>query len=253
MALYLGSDKVTEIINNPRIDISKIQNFSYFFLNSRLLDQVDFSQFNTIKCNNVVSMFNGCASLKSVPQLDTSKATDFSYMFNGCRALQSVPQFDMSKATNVSYMFFQCNIGLKSVPQLNTSKAANFSYMFSQCTNLTSISQLDISNGTNFNSTFSSCGSLQSISLTKSKSDFVTSTFNGCYALTNIIIGEGWNTSIYLHYSNRLTQECLHKMIENLADLTGQTAKIFRIGTTNIAKIDEEHITMLQSKNWNYS
>jgi hypothetical protein len=42
-------------------------------------------------------------------------------------------------------------------------------------------------------------------------------------------------------------------MIENLADLTGQTAKTFQIGATNLAKIDEEHMAMLNNKNWNYS
>ena len=41
-------------------------------------------------------------------------------------------------------------------------------------------------------------------------------------------------------------------MIENLADLTGKTAKMFQIGTTNIAKIDEAHLQMLEDKNWNY-
>jgi hypothetical protein len=42
-------------------------------------------------------------------------------------------------------------------------------------------------------------------------------------------------------------------MVENLADLTGHTAKTFQIGATNLAKIDEAHINMLQAKNWNYS
>jgi hypothetical protein len=42
-------------------------------------------------------------------------------------------------------------------------------------------------------------------------------------------------------------------MIENLADLTGQTAKTFQVGETNLAKIDEEHLAMLTAKNWSYS
>ena len=70
---------------------------------------------------------------------------------------------------------------------------------------------------------------------------------------TNLTIGEGWAVSIYLNYSNNLSVESLHGMIENLADLTGKTAKTFKVGATNLAKIDEEHIAMLQAKNWNYS
>ena len=42
-------------------------------------------------------------------------------------------------------------------------------------------------------------------------------------------------------------------MIENLADLTGGDAKNFKVGATNLAKIDADHIAMLQVKNWNYS
>jgi hypothetical protein len=71
--------------------------------------------------------------------------------------------------------------------------------------------------------------------------------------LTNLTIGEGWAYSIYLYNSNNLSVESLHGMIENLADLTGKTAKKFQVGETNLAKIDEEHIAMLQAKNWTYS
>ena len=83
--------------------------------------------------------------------------------------------------------------------------------------------------------------------------DITTSAFEGSTAIKSVTIGEGWAVSIYLNYSNNLTVESLHGMIENLADLTGLTAKNFKVGETNLAKIDEDHIAMLNAKNWNYS
>ncbi len=76
--------------------------------------------------------------------------------------------------------------------------------------------------------------------------------FGQCFLLTEVSVYEGWNITINLSGLNKLTQESLHKMIENLADLTGQTYQTFQVGSTNIAKIDEEHIAMLNTKNWNY-
>jgi hypothetical protein len=71
--------------------------------------------------------------------------------------------------------------------------------------------------------------------------------------VTTVIIPQGWNCSTYFHSFFNLTTECLHAMIENLADLTGITSKTFSIGSQNIAKIDEEHIAMLENKNWELS
>lgn len=71
--------------------------------------------------------------------------------------------------------------------------------------------------------------------------------------LTNIIIPQGWYCPTYFHTFTNLSTESLHAMIENLADLTGQDTQTFKIGTGNIAKIDDEHIAMLENKNWELS
>lgn len=213
-------------IGKPYLDTSKITDFQYFCCYNRLNDYLD--------------------------KLDTSNGTNFSYMFQSCGILASIPLLNTSKGTNFYYMFSGCAV-LETIPPLDTSNGKNFSYMFQNCTTLTTIPTLDISNGTGFNNTFQYCYKLETVSLTTAKSNLSTSTFSGCSALKNITIGEGWAVNIYLHYSNNLTVESLHGMIENLADLTGQTAKTFQIGATNLAKIDEEHLTMLNNKNWNYS
>jgi hypothetical protein len=162
------------------------------------------------------------------------------------------PYIDTSKITN--FYYFCCNGRMdKYLDKLDTSNGTIFNYMFDNCQALKTIPQLDTSNGEEFGYMFSSCSSLETVSITTAKKNLPTNTFQGCTALKNITIGEGWNVNIYLHYSNNLTVESLHGMIENLADLTGQTAKTFQIGATNLAKIDEAHINMLKAKNWNYS
>lgn len=79
--------------------------------------------------------------------------------------------------------------------------------------------------------------------------DFHTRSVQGCTALKEFYVKEGTTGSLFLHFCPNLTQECLHKIIENYADMTGLTAPTFHIGEENLAKIDEEHIAMLENKN----
>lgn len=257
----------------PYIDTSKMTSFYSLFynrVNLEIIDNIDTSngtifermfsgcyvlssipQLDTSKGTNFANMFWGCSLIESIPQLDTSNGTNFASMFYSCAILPSIPQLDTSKGTNFNSMFEGCQ-ELTSIPQLDTSNGTNFNSMFYGCSKLTSIPQLDISKGTNFKSMFTTCSALETVSLTKATKDLSSNTFYNCPALKNITIGEGWAVDIYLHYSNNLTVESLHGMIENLADLTGLTAKTFQVGATNLAKIDEAHMTMLQNKNWNY-
>lgn len=50
------------------------------------------------------------------------------------------------------------------------------------------------------------------------------STLKGCTALHTFICGEGTRCNLFLYHSTELTQECLHNIIDNLADLTGTTS-----------------------------
>lgn len=213
-------------IGKPYIDTSKITSFYYFCCNDRMNNYLD--KLDTSNGTLFTYIFANCQALKTIPPLDTSRGTEFDRMFNGCTELETVSQLDTSNGRRFVGMFASC-ASLKTIPPLDTSKGTNFGYMFSSCT------------------------ILETVSLTTAKSDLATNTFQGCTALQNITIGEGWAVNIYLHYSNNLTVESLHGMIENLADLTGKTAKTFQIGATNLAKLDDEHRAMLAAKNWAYS
>ena len=184
------------------------------------------------------------------PYIDTSKITDFSYFCRQDRINAHIGYLDTSNGTSFGSMFESCVF--ETHPPINTSKGQYFQQMYMYCSQTKTIPHFDTANGENFNSTFQGCASLETVSITTAKKNLSTNTFQGCTRLKNLTIGEGWAVNIYLHYSNNLTVESLHGMIENLADLSGQTAKTFQIGATNLAKVDAEHINMLKAKNWNY-
>ena len=186
------------------------------------------------------------------PYIDTSKITTFKHFCAYDRMNDQLTELDTSNGTNFENMFYNCE-KIITIPQLDTSNGTVLNHMFSGCSSLVEVPQLDTSKNTSFAFMFGNCKKLETAALTTAISDMVTSTFQNCTALTNLTIGEGWAYNIYLAYSDNLSVESLHGIIENLADLTGATAKKFQVGATNLAKIDEEHIAMLQTKNWNYS
>lgn len=81
--------------------------------------------------------------------------------------------------------------------------------------------------------------------------------FNSQYAMKGnpkvhtFIIGKDTAVSLYLQECPLLTQECLHNIIDNLADMTGAKALTLQIGSDNIAKVSDEYKLKLSNKNWN--
>lgn len=104
----------------------------------------------------------------------------------------------------------------------------------------------------NINNAFYACRNMEKIHICEPCS-IVTTSFQNCCNLRNVTIEKGFTGSLYIHNSTKYTSEILHAIIENYADMTGKTAPTFQVGTTNLAKIDEEHIAMLEAKNINYS
>lgn len=150
--------------------------------------------------------------------------------------------------------------------------------------------------------TFSYCPNLKSLHFPTGCADMVNSTIHGTIKLDDFTIGENYTGAIYLNgvllATNPRITEILHKLIENLADLTSYTltteepsdwstnytdyytesdgvytkvtdevaptwtentyysknaGKAFVVGPTLLEKIDDEHMQMLETKNWQYS
>ena len=242
-------------IGKPYIDTSKMTDFSYFCYKAVRLDTLE--EIDTSNGEVFDKMFADITTitdyLPELPKvLNTSKGKSFVAMFQSCINFTELPSINTENATNLATLYNGCS-KITQIDTLDTRNCTSFSGLFNGCISLRKIPTLDTSKGTTFTYMFYLCDKLETISITTAKSNLSTNTFQGCTALKNLTIGEGWAVNIYLHYSNNLTVESLHGMIENLADLTGSTAKTFQIGATNLAKVDEEHIAMLQAKNWNYS
>ena len=55
------------------------------------------------------SMFSGCYSLTTIPQLDTSRVTRMISMFGYCGSLTTIPLIDTSSVTNMASMLYRCS------------------------------------------------------------------------------------------------------------------------------------------------
>ena len=93
------------------------------------------------------SLFNGCTSLLSAPELPATTLAESCYdrMFEGCSALTSAPELPATTLAAACYavMFSECT-GLKSAPELPAKVATADCYtsMFYGCSALTSAPKL---------------------------------------------------------------------------------------------------------------
>jgi hypothetical protein len=120
---------------------------------------------------------------------------------------------------------------------------------FSCCASLTEMPYMPNLENLN-NGSFRNCTGLTSITFYKVLKNWHTGALTGCTNIETINLVDGWNTAIYVQHCPKLTQACLHDMCEKLADMTGQTAPVMNVGSTNMAKIDDEHKAIVTNKNW---
>ena len=129
------------------------------------------------------SMFYGCTSLTSAPQLPATTLAEGCYgsMFYGCTSLTSAPQLSATTLVSNCYqrMFYGCT-SLTSAPQLSTTTLVSNCYqqMFQGCTSLTTAPELLATNLQSYcySSMFYGC-----TSLTTAPELPATTLANGCY------------------------------------------------------------------------
>ena len=81
--------------------------------------------------------------------------------------------------------------------------------------------------------------------------DTATDNFEYCFSLTDLTVGEGTTASLTLIDAD-LTQESLHSIIDNYADMNGKEAPTFNVGEYNLSKIEPAYLEKLERKNINY-
>ena len=167
--------------------------------------------------------------------------------FGSHTELTDVVILDGSSYTVLRSSCFAGCTNLKTVILSNTLEKI-FGSAFYGCT---SLEKIDLKNIVSIGSqAFYGCTALKTLHLPATLTSVDTSAFWSCTNLTDVTVGEGFSVSLNLSVSSKLTAETLHAIIENLADLTGKDSQTLTLGATNIAKLDEEHKTMLTDKNW---
>ena len=105
------------------------------------ITEIDLSNFNTSKVNNMIGMFNGCSSLTSLnlSNFDTSRVEKMNVMFCGCKKLSSLnlSSFDTSNVYQMANMFLSCSaLTSLNISNFDTSKVQWIYNIFNGCTNL---------------------------------------------------------------------------------------------------------------------
>ena len=144
--------------------------FYYLFYNCTTIINVssNFLPATTLATYCYNSMFQGCASLTTVPKLPATTLASYcyQYMFYNCKALTTAPQLPATTLADYCYqsMFYGCS-SLTTTPSiLPATTLASYCYysMFSGCSSLTTTPQLPATKLVNYcyNSMFSGCSSL---------------------------------------------------------------------------------------------
>ena len=124
----------------------------------------------TLANNCYSSMFYGCTSLTTAPQLLATTLTDYcyDYMFKGCTSLTTAPQLPSTTLAVACYshMFDGCT-SLTTAPTLSSTTLADncYEHMFEGCTSLTEAPTLSATTLTEgcYLGMFSGCTSLSAI------------------------------------------------------------------------------------------
>ena len=172
---------ITEITVPVEVIAPSLQ--SLFYGCSSLVSVPDM---DTSQVTNMNSMFRGCSSLTTIPELDTSQVTNMYTMFRGCSSLTTIPELDTSQVTNMYGLFYDCH-ALTTVPDMDTSQVTNMQRMFYDCSSLTTIPELDTSQVTDTQRMFYDCSSLTTIpELDTSQVTNMYRMFRRCSSLTSV-------------------------------------------------------------------
>ena len=122
--------------------LSKLKEYYYVDIEEFIEEYCKFHHFY-----NMESMFEGCSSLISLPDIskwNTKYVYNMESMFEGCSSLISLPdisKWDTKYVYNMGYMFEGCSslISLPDISRWNTSNVGDMSGIFNGCTKLTNI------------------------------------------------------------------------------------------------------------------
>lgn len=217
-----------------------VTNMSRMFYEDRGLTVV--SKFDTSNVTDMSNMF-GYTYIKELPHYDTSSVTNMGGMLRFSSSLKTIPLLDTRNVTSMGLMFYYCN-SLVSIPQLNTSKVTNMNGMF-EYSGIIEIPQLDASNVTSISTMFRGCGRLTTLGGLKDLGKAYDSTQSANYSYYTLDLSS----------SSKLTHDSLMNIINNLYNIKslGVKTQSVTLGSTNVAKLTSEEISIATNKGWTIS
>ena len=176
---------------------SPLQNLKYIFSEIPNIIEINFSNFNTSKVENMNYMFHKCIHLKKITfgnNFDTSSVKAMEYMFSNLISITSLNLsfFNTSSVEAMKKMFYNfTSLEYLDVSTFDTSKVKTFNMMFQNCISLMSLdlTSFNTENVTDMNEMFLNCKSLISLNIASFNTKSVTQMnklFSGCNSLTSI-------------------------------------------------------------------
>lgn len=199
---------------------------------------------------NIISIgnncFAGCRSLKKV-ELPESVNSIGTNAFRYCNNLESfkIPNLVTSLK---GYSFSGC-ISLKTIEGIERLESIGGN-CFDECVELSGSITFNAKLPSLTSNAFRNCFDVTEFVFLGVPEKVENTVFTNCVGVTNVSIPQGWNIDLYLNSMSQLTQDCVQNIGENLADLTGQTAKTLTLRSNVKAKLTEEQIATITGKNW---
>ena len=203
-------------------DTSKVENMSHMFNGMRNLTTLNLSNFNTSNVTNMGGMFFNMTNLTTLnlSNFDTSKVTNMGSMFYGISNLTTLnlSNFNTSQVTIMGGMFYgMSNLTTLNLSNFNTSKTTDMRSMFSGMTNLASlnISSFNTENVENMSGMFSLLRKIEHLDLSHFRTDKVTNMGSMFYQMTALktINLSNFNTA------NVTDMSSMFSMDDNLTEL----------------------------------
>ncbi|MGN1029686.1 MAG: BspA family leucine-rich repeat surface protein, partial [Bacilli bacterium] len=103
------------------------------------------------------SIFQNCENLIELNNIVFGSPRNISYAFQGCKSLKNIPEIDFSSLVYMNSAFRECN-SLEEININSTAKVSSINYAFYNCYNLKTNLNLDFTSCTQLQYTFYGCG-----------------------------------------------------------------------------------------------
>lgn len=203
-------------------DTSKVENMSHMFNGMRNLTTLNLSNFNTSNVTNMGGMFFNMTNLTTLnlSNFDTSKVTNMGSMFYGISNLTTLnlSNFNTSQVAIMGGMFYgMSNLTTLNLSNFNTSKTTDMRSMFNGMTNLASlnISSFNTENVENMSGMFSQAQKIEHLDLSHFRTDKVTNMGSMFYQMSAL---KTINLS-HFNTANVTDMSSMFSMDDNLTEL----------------------------------